>query len=425
MYWPKKVLNEKWMKLVRDRLQGLWIASAFLVGMTAPMAVLGRAAMALTLLPGFITLVLYAVKNIRREILDAARSSTYIRLVLVLTLVAICFLPFSIDFPRSAGVLARTVGLAVGGWIAAWVLSRDPALGRAAWSGLGWGASVAALYALVSIHVIGYPVWPLGPGKPGPEGVALAFKAYSSVAALLVVLFACRVWMSRDWRARIGFGGIAVLCLAVVISNDADVSRSALIGIAVAVFVPGLVFVFGHLPNQAFRWGAMLVLVSAVLGGFAFLASTLAVVVGESPIPPVLPLEILDAHRQIIWGFAWDLFTQRPILGWGLDTSNLTPGASNFIPGWNVEFIPAHTHNFVLELLVDAGGILSLLLFGAILFILMDQVRLILEGKHAHWLPLLVQSAFWAASFSNFSIWSFWWLCAFACILIVAKAVRS
>lgn len=406
------------------KMQGLLFVAAILIGLTAPIAVLGRAAMALTFVPGFLLLLGWVLRFEATNLWRSARKSSFLRIILVLTIVAASFLPFSIDLPRSAAVLARTSALVFGAWIVVWVLQREIILARGAWAGLGSGSAAASVYALASIHVIGHPIWPLDPGKPGPEGVALAFKAYSSVAALLAVLFVWRTISASSWPSRLAWAVNAMLCLAVVVSNDADVSRSALIGIAVAATVALLVPLFGMLPNHASRWGASLTVVLVFLCGFFLLCSILAEVVGENPVPSVLPLGLLDAHRQIIWGFAWNLFMERPLQGWGLDTSNLTPGASNVVPGWNVEFIPAHTHNFVLELLVDAGGVLSVLLLAAILFVALQQIREILRGQSSDLAALLVQAAFWSASFSNFSIWSFWWLLAFACVLIGAKAVN-
>ena len=40
-----------------------------------------------------------------------------------------------------------------------------------------------------------------------------------------------------------------------------------------------------------------------------------------------IPLNIVDAHRQIIWGFAFDKFKDKPFFGYGPDSSNFIEGS--------------------------------------------------------------------------------------------------
>ena len=67
-----------------------------------------------------------------------------------------------------------------------------------------------------------------------------------------------------------------------------------------------------------------------------------------------IPLNIVDAHRQIIWGFAFDKFKDKPFFGYGPDSSNFIEGSQEDIGikfTGDMNFIPSHPHNFFFELL--------------------------------------------------------------------------
>ena len=78
-----------------------------------------------------------------------------------------------------------------------------------------------------------------------------------------------------------------------------------------------------------------------------------------------IPIQIIDAHRQFIWGFSIDKFKDKLILGYGPDTSNFISGSQQTIGSaytGTMNFIPSHPHNFLIELLLEVG-ILGTLIF--------------------------------------------------------------
>ena len=65
-----------------------------------------------------------------------------------------------------------------------------------------------------------------------------------------------------------------------------------------------------------------------------------------------IPTELIDTHRQYIWGFSLNKFFNKPLLGYGPDTSNFIEGSQEIIGSKNtgtMPYIPSHPHNFIIE----------------------------------------------------------------------------
>src|SRR3546814_6342496 len=65
-----------------------------------------------------------------------------------------------------------------------------------------------------------------------------------------------------------------------------------------------------------------------------------------------------------------------------MNVVNNLPGAHELIPGINAEYIPAHPHNWILEILVETGWI-GLALVVAILALLAWKITQRLRRRHA------------------------------------------
>ena len=69
-------------------------------------------------------------------------------------------------------------------------------------------------------------------------------------------------------------------------------------------------------------------------------------------------------HRLLIWDFAGERIAERPLLGWGLDSSRAIPGGKELIrPGQRR--LPLHPHDAALQVWLELG------LPGAVLFALL------------------------------------------------------
>ena len=75
-------------------------------------------------------------------------------------------------------------------------------------------------------------------------------------------------------------------------------------------------------------------------------------------------VKLSAGHRLLIWSFAGDRIAERPLAGWGLDSSRTIPGGRDPIrPGET--WMPLHPHNAPLQLWLELG------VPGAVLFALL------------------------------------------------------
>ena len=140
-----------------------------------------------------------------------------------------------------------------------------------------------------------------------------------------------------------------------------------------------------------------------------------------------IPISVLDAHRQFIWGFSLSKFYEKPFLGYGPDTSNFIEDGQRVIGSeltGTMKFIPSHPHNFLIELILETG------LFGTfsfIIFIIVLNYKILLKAntKEKGFL-IFFNGYFWGASLVNFSFWQAWWQCSyfFLLSLIASKIIK-
>jgi len=119
-------------------------------------------------------------------------------------------------------------------------------------------------------------------------------------------------------------------------------------------------------------------------------------------------IKLSAGHRLLIWSFVGDRIAERPLTGWGLDSSRSIPGGQDLIrPGET--WLPLHPHNTPLQLWLELGA------EGAVLFALVVAL-----AWHA------LASAPWSrafgaaagaslaialiASVTTYGIWQEWWL---------------
>ena len=140
-----------------------------------------------------------------------------------------------------------------------------------------------------------------------------------------------------------------------------------------------------------------------------------------------IPISVLDAHRQFIWGFSLSKFCEKPIFGYGPDTSNFIEDGQRVIGSkftGTMKFIPSHPHNFLIELILETGllGTLSFIMF---IIVLNYKIFLKANTKERGFL-IFFNGYFWGASLVNFSFWQAWWQCSyfFLLSLIASKIIK-
>ena len=139
-----------------------------------------------------------------------------------------------------------------------------------------------------------------------------------------------------------------------------------------------------------------------------------------------LPTNLIDHHRQFIWGFSIQKFILKPLFGYGQDSSNFIDGSQVDIGSkytGDMNFIPSHPHNFLIEILLETG------IFGTISFILLIYIINARVWKLHQSLKfklhlIFLNSCFWGSSLVNFSFWLGWWQASYFLLLslIASKA---
>ena len=131
-----------------------------------------------------------------------------------------------------------------------------------------------------------------------------------------------------------------------------------------------------------------------------------------------IPTYIIEPHRQFIWGFVTEISKENSFFGIGPDTSNFIEGSQNNVGHWatgDMNFIPSHPHNFILELFLEIG------IFGTLSFcFLILSVNYFFLKKSLYPVPLIFFNGyFWTSSLVNFSFWNAWWQGSYFLILAI------
>ena len=136
-------------------------------------------------------------------------------------------------------------------------------------------------------------------------------------------------------------------------------------------------------------------------------------------------------HRMAIWQFASEHAITRPFAGWGLDSSRLigeyqfvTLYAAPHVGFRDVDVLPLHPHNALLQAWLELGVVGAGLLAGLIATVLLAIAQYVpgrLERAAAY---AAFTAAFLTAQLS-FGIWQGWWLSTLALVAVLIIALVS
>jgi O-antigen ligase len=209
-----------------------------------------------------------------------------------------------------------------------------------------------------------------------------------------LILPLCAMLVLR--RQRILAGLLAVATLAVICLLVGDVARIAfIVGVGAAVLL--------HF------WRARLASTAAV-------ASLIVVLIAPQLFPPLAgiaparhiaqEIKFSAWHRLEIWSFVGSRIAEKPLSGWGLDSSRAIPGGADLTPEGRPR-LPLHPHNAPLQLWLELG------VPGAVLFALF-AARLWLALGAAPW-PRLYAAAVGGSlvtalivALGSYGIWQEW-----------------
>ncbi len=224
---------------------------------------------------------------------------------------------------------------------------------------------------------------------------------------LAILLWPALAWLAGTrglWPALVG---AAAGALGVALSPAAS-AHLALAGAAVTVV---LAWPLG-------RAAARVALVAAPLAVLAMPVVPHLIRPPEAPPVPALLRKPSAQHRLVIWDFVDHKIAERPLLGWGLESSRAIPGGQEMAQVihpdgfWMpVARLPLHPHNGALQLWLELGIVGALL--GAAL------VAAVLRRLAAPDLPPFARAAGLAAVAAaalevslSYGLWQSWWVAA-------------
>lgn len=214
--------------------------------------------------------------------------------------------------------------------------------------------------------------------------------------AILSILIWPAVVILAQQRRVWGIGAIALfVCILLAFSSGA---AAAAIGAGAVVFTA--VYIFP-------RMGAIVV-------GIGLAAGILLAPAIDSQMPaPKQIFESIDLprsayHRLLIWEFATARIDERPILGWGLNTSRAIPGGQKNLDV-SEKALPLHPHNAALQWRLELGILGSL--FGAALFLVSTEMaRRYAAGRVARAGAVAAIVSTSAIAMLSFGAWQTWWV---------------
>lgn len=268
------------------------------------------------------------------------------------------------------------------------------------------GAGVAAVLLVIERY-LGMPfssVLKPWPSTDTPDVMPLFRLNRGSILLAMLMFPAAWVTYRRwGWLSALLVVGGAVFVVLSLRSNAASVGL--VLGLVVAVAV---------------RWAprTMPKLFAVGLVALSLLAPILAPAMLQcGPLTAgVQHLQQSAYHRLMIWNFASERIAERPLLGWGLDSSRSMPQGRELAKQPNDvwaqgELLPLHPHNAALQVRLELG-LIGLLLILPIVAVPVWRARQHFPDDWALAAALGSVTVISVAAFASFGVWQSWWLCA-------------
>ena len=138
------------------------------------------------------------------------------------------------------------------------------------------------------------------------------------------------------------------------------------------------------------------------------------------------PSWLIDYQRQMIWDRAFDFGMDAPWFGNGINAINFLPGADAPMPRNNLNIIPAHPHNWLVEVFAETGAIGAFALLTVVITLCLKLAGDFLRyGDTALLAALMVNVGYWGSGLLNFSFWSAWWQVSYLLMTAFCLAGRA
>ncbi|NVJ92577.1 MAG: O-antigen ligase family protein [Methylocystaceae bacterium] len=377
------------------KLQLLNLA-AVLIGLCVPSLIFGRAVIGVTL---GLSIILCMIAANHREAWQTIRphfSQGFIALIAITMICSAFNIPFSLRIDLSWEAWARTWLLMGVVYYLLFCLRNHTAL---IITSMTVTVGLVCAYGTLNAHEI---------SKPLMNGLLLTLP-----------LCVYQYWKKHNtiWLLLCGFTIIAYIACALETS-----SKASLAGLIFIILSSTIIFGLTRLgiKKTALIFGILVVIITA--GLMVWLPENLndSSTLNEDAAP--LPIWLVDFHRQLIWMFSIDLAEKSPWVGFGLNASNYHPDAQAtvsqyFAPRFQhlkeistAPVMPGHSHNWIIEMLVDGGVVALLPVLACVLLLFYYAIKNYIRTSHPAILAFLaVNIGYWGTGLLNFSFWSVWW----------------
>lgn len=280
------------------------------------------------------------------------------------------------------------------------------------------GFAVAAVFVLADLSLAGsLSHW----ARPVPPGwLAVAYSRGSAVHAILALPMVIALWAIGQRR----LAGLMLLLAATPFALEQVAAKLALIAAAIAAIAVYL------LPTL--RWALVALQLVAVL-----LPLTLLPQPYTDRLCSMIDTKASIIHRITIWNFAYQRWSERPLLGWGLSSSRAVPGGNapadfltpcgrpvRVLPDGRPDLpsvLPLHPHNSIVQIWLELGA-LGALALSWLIFAVNRGVFVRQRTRAGRAAAAAASAGLFTVAVISFGAWQSWWWAAAILVLALTTA---
>jgi O-antigen ligase len=235
------------------------------------------------------------------------------------------------------------------------------------------GLSIGSAVVAADLALGGHLAFFLHGARPDNIDPALAYGRAATLSAILTVPVLVGLWRLGTLR---WVAAYVLLTTIAILETSSLSAKTALAG--------GLLAFAAVLTLPRLRW----VMLAAL--GFAAVVSPLLfpVTLDADATCWVANHKPSALHRLEIWSFVAERIKERPMAGWGLDAARRLPGGASQVTihhcdaadrpdgiALSSETLPLHSHNAILQVWLELGGIGVVLGFGPLMLVIWRAFR--------------------------------------------------
>lgn len=133
------------------------------------------------------------------------------------------------------------------------------------------------------------------------------------------------------------------------------------------------------------------------------------------------------AHRLFIWSFVSNKIIEKPILGYGFNSSRyLSEGKTVQYGEYEFGLLPLHPHNNILQVFLETG-VIGYLLYIICIIQMVAAIFTSYDEKQIHQVSVMVASvvSYLCIGMISFSVWQLWWVATGVLLFMLMQIVRK